>query len=196
MYVVSTCYTKCYCFSWRMRYSVYKRELWNCEQGQHHCIRKCTTTTREALILYLVRVLSGNCTLISKTKCQQSLPLSAVIGETVATPWIQKAGALTSLAKCAVCCVNCSNSWGREGIFSFLSKIPQNTVLHSYVVPRYLANNCILASRIDTFIEDPTSACGEQLRDQVDERLKSMILGRATLLLQLVRVFDKLLSRA
>lgn len=39
-------------------------------------------------------------------------------------------------------------------------------------ISRYLANKCSLASRIDSFIDEPTNAYGEQLRDQVEERLK------------------------
>jgi nucleolar protein 56 len=39
-------------------------------------------------------------------------------------------------------------------------------------ISRYLANKCAIASRIDSFIEEPTNAYGEQLRDQVEERLK------------------------
>ena len=39
-------------------------------------------------------------------------------------------------------------------------------------ISRYLANKCAIASRIDSFIEEPTSAYGEQLRDQVEERLR------------------------
>jgi nucleolar protein 56 len=36
-------------------------------------------------------------------------------------------------------------------------------------ISRYLANKCSLASRIDSFIDEPTKAYGEQLRDQVFE---------------------------
>ena len=39
-------------------------------------------------------------------------------------------------------------------------------------ISRYLANKCSIASRIDSFIDEPTNAYGEQLRDQVEERLK------------------------
>ena len=34
-------------------------------------------------------------------------------------------------------------------------------------ISRYLANKCAIASRIDSFIDEPTGAYGEQLRDQV-----------------------------
>lgn len=39
-------------------------------------------------------------------------------------------------------------------------------------ISRYLANKCSIAARIDSFIDEPTNAFGEQLRDQVEERLK------------------------
>ena len=39
-------------------------------------------------------------------------------------------------------------------------------------ISRYLANKCAIASRIDSFIDEPTNAYGEQLRDQVEERLR------------------------
>ena len=39
-------------------------------------------------------------------------------------------------------------------------------------ISRFLANKCAIASRIDSFIVEPTNAYGEQLRDQVEERLR------------------------
>ena len=45
-------------------------------------------------------------------------------------------------------------------------------------ISRYLANKCAIASRIDSFIEEPTKAYGEQLRDQVEERLKFYDTGK------------------
>jgi hypothetical protein len=37
---------------------------------------------------------------------------------------------------------------------------------------RYLANKCSIASRIDCFLESTTSAFGEKLKEQVEERLR------------------------
>ena len=49
-------------------------------------------------------------------------------------------------------------------------------ILYYYIytgrISRYLANKCSIASRIDSFIEEPTNMFGVQLRDQVEERLK------------------------
>jgi hypothetical protein len=39
-------------------------------------------------------------------------------------------------------------------------------------VRRYLANKCSIAARIDTFSDTATSAYGERLRSQVEERLE------------------------
>jgi hypothetical protein len=39
-------------------------------------------------------------------------------------------------------------------------------------ISRYLANKCSIASRIDCFLDSATSAFGEKLRDQVEERLR------------------------
>jgi nucleolar protein 56 len=38
-------------------------------------------------------------------------------------------------------------------------------------ISRYLANKCSIASRIDTFSEEPTSKYGEKLREQVRRRI-------------------------
>jgi nucleolar protein 56 len=38
-------------------------------------------------------------------------------------------------------------------------------------ISRFLANKCSIASRIDHFIDTPTSKYGDVLRDQVEERL-------------------------
>jgi hypothetical protein len=39
-------------------------------------------------------------------------------------------------------------------------------------ISRYLANKCSIASRIDCFMDTATSAFGEKLKDQVEERLR------------------------
>ena len=41
---------------------------------------------------------------------------------------------------------------------------------------RYLANKCSIASRIDSFIEEPTNAYGEQLRDQVEGKYLVVVI--------------------
>lgn len=111
--------------------------------------------------------------------------LSTLIGETVAARLIQKAGSLTNLAKCPASTVQILGA--EKALFRAL-KTKGNTpkyglIYHSTFIgrasaknkgriSRYLANKCSLASRIDSFIDEPTNAYGIQLRDQVEERLK------------------------
>ena len=111
--------------------------------------------------------------------------LSALIGETVAARLIQKAGSLTSLAKCPASTVQILGA--EKALFRAL-KTKGNTPKYGLIynssfigrassknkgrISRYLANKCAIASRIDSFIDEPTKAYGEQLRDQVEERLR------------------------
>merc|ERR1712060_847064 len=44
-------------------------------------------------------------------------------------------------------------------------------------ISRYLANKCSMASRIDCFSDEGTTIFGEQLRDQVEERLAFLTEG-------------------
>lgn len=46
-------------------------------------------------------------------------------------------------------------------------------------ISRYLANKCAIATRIDSFSDDPSRIYGEKLRDQVEERLKFYQTGEA-----------------
>lgn len=46
-------------------------------------------------------------------------------------------------------------------------------------ISRYLANKCSIATRIDSFSDEPSRIYGEKLRDQVEERLKFYETGAA-----------------
>jgi nucleolar protein 56 len=46
-------------------------------------------------------------------------------------------------------------------------------------ISRYLANKCAIATRIDSFGDEPTRVYGEKLREQVEERLKFYETGQA-----------------
>ena len=46
-------------------------------------------------------------------------------------------------------------------------------------ISRYLANKCSIATRIDSFGDEPTNVYGEKLREQVEERLKFYETGAA-----------------
>ena len=113
--------------------------------------------------------------------------LSTLIGETVAARLIQKAGSLTSLAKCPASTIQILGA--EKALFRAL-KTKGNTPKYGFIgrasaknkgrISRYLANKCAIATRIDSFIDEPTNAYGEQLRDQVEERLKFYDSGDAT----------------
>jgi len=118
--------------------------------------------------------------------------LSTLIGETVAARLIQKAGSLVSLAKAPASTVQIlgaekalfralktKGNTPKYGLIYHSSFIGRASAKNKGRISRYLANKCSIASRIDSFIEEPTSAYGEQLRDQVEERLKFYDTGDA-----------------
>lgn len=111
--------------------------------------------------------------------------LSALIGEIVGARLISHAGSLTNLAKYPASTVQILGA--EKALFRAL-KTKGNTpkyglIFHSSFIgrakqrnkgriSRYLANKCSIASRIDCFMDAATSAFGERLRDQVEERLR------------------------
>mmetsp|Transcript_3153 Transcript_3153/g.4885 ORF Transcript_3153/g.4885 Transcript_3153/m.4885 type:complete len:523 (+) Transcript_3153:51-1619(+) len=118
--------------------------------------------------------------------------LSALIGETVAARLIQKAGSLTSLAKCPASTVQIlgaekalfralktKGNTPKYGIIYHSSFIGRASAKNKGRISRYLANKCSIASRVDSFIDEPTSAYGNQLREQVEERLNFYDTGAA-----------------
>merc|ERR1712087_538208 len=109
--------------------------------------------------------------------------LAALIGEIIGARLISHAGSLTSLAKAPASTVQILGA--EKALFRAL-KTKGNTpkyglIYHSTFIgraesknkgriSRYLANKCSIASRIDSFSEEPSSLYGEQLREQVEER--------------------------
>jgi len=118
--------------------------------------------------------------------------LSALIGDTVAARLISKAGSLTNLAKAPASTVQILGA--EKALFRAL-KTKGNTpkyglIYHSTFIgradaknkgriSRYLANKCSIATRIDSFSDEPNRLYGEKLRDQVEERLKFYETGAA-----------------
>ncbi|KAL3772311.1 hypothetical protein ACHAW5_004916 [Stephanodiscus triporus] len=118
--------------------------------------------------------------------------LSALIGDTVAARLISKAGSLTNLAKAPASTVQILGA--EKALFRAL-KTKGNTpkygiIYHSTFIgradgknkgriSRYLANKCSIATRIDSFADEPSSLYGQKLRDQVEERLKFYETGAA-----------------
>lgn len=118
--------------------------------------------------------------------------LSTLIGDTVAARLISKAGSLTNLAKAPASTVQILGA--EKALFRAL-KTKGNTpkyglIYHSSFIgragaknkgriSRYLANKCSIATRIDSFSDEPSNVYGEKLRDQVEERLKFYETGAA-----------------
>ncbi|CAJ1953640.1 unnamed protein product [Cylindrotheca closterium] len=118
--------------------------------------------------------------------------LSALIGDTVAARLISKAGSLTNLAKAPASTVQILGA--EKALFRAL-KTKGNTpkyglIYHSTFIgradaknkgriSRYLANKCSIATRIDSFSDEPSRLYGEKLREQVEERLKFYETGAA-----------------
>jgi nucleolar protein 56 len=103
-----------------------------------------------------------------------------------------KAGSLTNLAKAPASTVQILGA--EKALFRAL-KTKGNTpkyglIYHSTFIgradsknkgriSRYLANKCSIATRIDSFSDDPSRIYGEKLREQVEERLKFYETGQA-----------------
>jgi len=111
--------------------------------------------------------------------------LSALIGEMVGARLISHAGSLTNLAKYPASTVQILGA--EKALFRAL-KTKGNTpkyglIFHSSFIgrakqrnkgriSRYLANKCSIASRIDCFMDGTSSAYGEKMKEQVEERLR------------------------
>mmetsp|Transcript_1667 Transcript_1667/g.2378 ORF Transcript_1667/g.2378 Transcript_1667/m.2378 type:complete len:558 (+) Transcript_1667:275-1948(+) len=118
--------------------------------------------------------------------------LSTLLGDTVAARLISKAGSITNLAKAPASTVQILGA--EKALFRAL-KTKGNTpkyglIYHSTFIgradaknkgriSRYLANKCSIATRIDSFADDPTNIYGLKLREQVEERLKFYETGAA-----------------
>lgn len=116
--------------------------------------------------------------------------LSALIGETLGARLISKAGSLVNLAKCPASTIQVLGA--EKSLFRALKKrvgTPKYGLLYHSTfigrsepalkgkVSRLLANKCGVASRIDFFLEKPTSLFGEKLKSQVEEKLKFFASG-------------------
>ena len=118
--------------------------------------------------------------------------LSTLIGEVVGARLISHAGSLTNLSKQAASTVQILGA--EKALFRAL-KTKGNTpkyglIYHSSFIgkagaknkgriSRYLANKCSIASRIDNYSDEPTTAFGEVLKRQVEDRLKFYDTGSA-----------------
>uniref|UniRef100_A0A0A1WJU2 Nucleolar protein 56 n=1 Tax=Zeugodacus cucurbitae TaxID=28588 RepID=A0A0A1WJU2_ZEUCU len=111
--------------------------------------------------------------------------LQSLIGDQVGARLISHAGSLTNLAKYPASTVQILGA--EKALFRALktrSNTPKYGLLYhsSFIgraglknkgrISRFLANKCSIASRIDCFLEKPTSVFGETLKQQVEDRLK------------------------
>eukprot|EP00227_Mantoniella_beaufortii_P015945 CAMPEP_0197590590 /NCGR_PEP_ID=MMETSP1326-20131121/11528_1 /TAXON_ID=1155430 /ORGANISM="Genus nov. species nov., Strain RCC2288" /LENGTH=493 /DNA_ID=CAMNT_0043155705 /DNA_START=91 /DNA_END=1572 /DNA_ORIENTATION=+ len=118
--------------------------------------------------------------------------LATLIGDIVGARLISHAGSLTNLAKYPASTVQILGA--EKALFRAL-KTKGNTpkyglIFHSSFIgkaharnkgriSRYLANKCSIASRIDCFSDFQTTAFGEKLKEQVEERLEFYDKGTA-----------------
>jgi len=110
--------------------------------------------------------------------------LAALIGEVVGARLISHAGSLTNLAKCPSStlqilgaekalfrALKTRGNTPKYGLIFHSSFIGRASARNKGRMARYLANKCSIASRLDCFLDTSTTAYGEKLREQVEERL-------------------------
>ncbi|KMZ66020.1 Nucleolar protein [Zostera marina] len=110
--------------------------------------------------------------------------LAALIGEVVGARLISHAGSLTNLAKCPAStlqilgaekalfrALKTKGNTPKYGLIFHSSFIGRATTRNKGRLARYLANKCSIASRIDCFSDVASTVFGDNLREQVEERL-------------------------
>ncbi|KAL2312074.1 U3 snoRNP protein Nop56 [Schizosaccharomyces pombe] len=118
--------------------------------------------------------------------------LAELIGEMVGARLISHAGSLTNLSKCPASTVQIlgaekalfralktRGNTPKYGIIYHSSFIGKAGAKNKGRISRFLANKCSIASRIDNFSDAPTTAFGQVLRRQVEERLNFFDTGVA-----------------
>ncbi|ONK67511.1 uncharacterized protein A4U43_C05F800 [Asparagus officinalis] len=119
------------------------------------------------------------------TKMNDIAPnLTSLIGEIVGARLISHAGSLSNLAKCPAStlqilgaekalfrALKTRGNTPKYGLIFHSSFIGRASARNKGRLARYLANKCSIASRIDCFSDTSTTAFGEKLREQVEERL-------------------------
>ncbi|KAK7080871.1 snoRNP complex protein nop56 [Halocaridina rubra] len=110
--------------------------------------------------------------------------LACLIGEMVGARLISHSGSLTNLAKCPAStlqilgaekalfrAIKTRSNTPKYGLIYHSSFISRAGASNKGRISRYLANKCSIATRIDCFSEQLTTAFGEKLKEQVEERL-------------------------
>ena len=117
--------------------------------------------------------------------------LTALIGEMVGSKLISHSGSLVNLAKYPASTIQILGA--EKALFRALKtkgKTPKYGLIFnsSFIgragqknkgrISRYLANKCAIAARIDSFSEKTqTTACGDKLKEQMEERLNFLATG-------------------
>jgi nucleolar protein 56 len=117
--------------------------------------------------------------------------LQALIGTPVAARLISQAGSLTNLAKMPAStlqilgaekalfrALKAKSNTPKYGLIYHSSFIGKAGVRNKGRISRYLANKCSMASRIDSFSEEPSTRYGDALRQQVEDRLEFYATGK------------------
>ena len=118
--------------------------------------------------------------------------LSTLIGDVVGARLISHAGSLTNLSKQAASTVQIlgaekalfralktKGNTPKYGLIYHSSFIGKASTKNKGRISRYLANKCSIASRIDNYSDEPSTAFGQILKKQVEDRLKFYDTGAA-----------------
>ncbi|KAI9328624.1 hypothetical protein BDR26DRAFT_912754 [Obelidium mucronatum] len=107
------------------------------------------------------------------SKMHQVAPnLSALIGEMVGARLISHAVQILGAEKALFRALKTRGNTPKYGLIYHSTFIGRAATKNKGRISRILANKCSIASRIDCFLEKPTSKFGEVLKAQVEERLK------------------------
>jgi len=126
-----------------------------------------------------------------KEKTQNLAPnTSALVGETVTARLISHSGSLSTLAKYPASTIQIlgaekalfralktRSATPKYGLLYHSSFIGKAKMKNKGKISRYLANKLAMCSRIDAFSKDISNDYGNELRNQIDERLKYLDTG-------------------
>jgi nucleolar protein 56 len=126
-----------------------------------------------------------------KDKTQNLAPnTSALVGETVTARLISHSGSLSTLAKYPASTIQIlgaekalfralktRSATPKYGLLYHSSFIGKAKMKNKGKISRYLANKLAMCSRIDAFSKDVSNDYGNELRNQIDERLKYLDTG-------------------
>ena len=115
---------------------------------------------------------------------------SALVGETVTARLISHSGSLSTLAKYPASTIQIlgaekalfralktRSATPKYGLLYHSSFIGKAKMKNKGKISRYLANKLAMCSRIDAFSKDISNDYGNELRNQIDERLKYLDTG-------------------